>query len=194
MNRSKCIFCVKSGHLLGFIVSTRWIMVDPLKVEAIVQLPLPRKIPQLHSLHGKDNFPRRCVANHVDITKGFMRLLTKWVPFYFDEAAQHSFEAFKHALTFVALLSPSDCGKDLFLYSVAAESTIGMVLVQEDDVLEEHVIYYLNRGLDGSELSYTHVEKLSLAVFHVVQWFCHYILLCKTIIVAIINPFQYVLT
>jgi hypothetical protein len=77
---------------------------------------------------------------------------------------------------------------------VVAESTIDMVLVQEDDALEEHVIYYLSRGLVGLELNYSHVEKLALAVVHVVQWFCHYILLRKTIVVVIINPFQYVLT
>jgi hypothetical protein len=41
LNPNKCIFCVTSGRLLGFIVSTTGIMVDPLKVEAIIQLPPP---------------------------------------------------------------------------------------------------------------------------------------------------------
>jgi hypothetical protein len=36
LNPNKCRFCVTSGHILGFIVSTIGIMVDPLKVEAIV--------------------------------------------------------------------------------------------------------------------------------------------------------------
>jgi hypothetical protein len=70
---------------------------------------------------------------------------------------------------------------------------IGMVLV-EDDELHEHVIYYLSRNLVGPELNYSHVEKLALAVVHVVQRLCHYILLCKTMVVADVNPFQYVLT
>jgi hypothetical protein len=69
-----------------------------------------------------------------------------------------------------------------------------MVLVQEDDLLEENVIYYLSRGLVGSELNYSHVEKPTLAAVHVVQQFCHYILLCKTTVIVIVNPFQYVLT
>ena len=42
LNPHKCIFCVKVGRLLGFIVSREGIRVDPLKVEAILQLP-PRK-------------------------------------------------------------------------------------------------------------------------------------------------------
>jgi hypothetical protein len=75
-----------------------------------------------------------------------------------------------------------------------AESTIGKILVQEDDLLEENVIYYLSRGLVGPELHYSHVEKLALAVVHAVQRFHHYILLRKTTVIAVVNPFQYVLT
>jgi hypothetical protein len=75
LNPNKCSFCITSGRLLGFIVSTTWIMVDPLKVEAIIQLPPPRTILQLQSLQGKVNFLRRFIANYAKITKGFMRLL-----------------------------------------------------------------------------------------------------------------------
>jgi hypothetical protein len=94
----------------------------------------------------------------------------------------------------VPLLKPPDYSRDYLLYIVASEDTIGMVLVQEDDELHEHVIYYLSRTLLGPELNYTHVEKLALAVVHTVQRLRHYILLCKTIVVVDVNPFQYVLT
>jgi hypothetical protein len=104
LNPNKCSFCVTSGHLLGFIVSTTGIMVDPLKVEVIVQLPPPCTIPQLQSLQGKVNFLRCFVANYAEITKGFMRLLKKGVPFCWDEAAQCSFEALKCALMSSPLL------------------------------------------------------------------------------------------
>jgi hypothetical protein len=67
------------------------------------------------------------------------------------------------------LLIPPDYGKDFLLYLVVAETTIAMVLVQEDDALEEHVIYQLIQGLVGLECNYTHVEKLALASVHVVQ-------------------------
>ena len=38
LNPHKCIFYVKSGRLLGFIISKEGIRVDPLKVEAILHL------------------------------------------------------------------------------------------------------------------------------------------------------------
>jgi hypothetical protein len=194
LNPNKCSFCMTSGHLLGFIVSTTGIMVDPLKVEAIVQLPPPRTILQLQSLQGKENFLRRFIANYAEITKGFMHLLKKDIPFHWDEATQCSFEALKHTLTTAPLLRPPNYNKDFLLYLAAAESTIGMVLVQEDHFLSEYVIYYLSRGLVGPELNYSHIEKLALAAVHAVQRFHHYILFRKTTIIVIVNPFQYVLT
>jgi hypothetical protein len=80
------------------------------------------------------------------------------------------------------------------LYIAASKETIGMVLVQADDELREHVIYYFSQNLVGPERNYSHVENISLAAVHAVQCLRHYILLCKTTVVADVNPFQYVLT
>jgi hypothetical protein len=156
LNPNKCIFCVTSGHLFGFIVSTIGNMVN-LKVEAIVQLPPPCTIPQLQSLKGKVNFLWRFIVNYADLTKGFMHLLKKDVPFHWDEAAQRSFKAFKCALTYTPLMWPPNYNKDFLLYLATGESTIGMVLFQEDYFLSEYVIYYLSQGLVGPELNYSHI-------------------------------------
>jgi hypothetical protein len=42
LNPAKCTFGVRSGKLLGFIVSQRGIEVDPDKVRAIQEMPAPR--------------------------------------------------------------------------------------------------------------------------------------------------------
>ena len=62
-----------------------------------------------------------------------------------------SFDALKHALTHAPLLHPPDYHRDYFLYLAASDATIGMVLVQEDDSNNEHVIYYLSRNLTKTE-------------------------------------------
>jgi hypothetical protein len=69
-----------------------------------------------------------------------------------------------------------------------------MVLVQEDDLHDKHVIYYLIQSLMTTEAKYLHVEKLALAVVQAIQRFCHYILLCKTTIIFNCNPMQHILT
>jgi hypothetical protein len=169
-------------------------MLHILKVEVIVQFPPPCKIPQLQILQRKENFLRRFVANYVDIAKGFMHLLKKGVPFCWDEATHCSFKELKRALTSGPLLRPPDYNRDFFLCLVVAKLAIIMVLVQEDDLLKEHVIYYLSQGVVGPERNYSHVENLALSTMHAIQRSCHYIMLHNTIVNIIVNPFQYVLT
>jgi hypothetical protein len=69
-----------------------------------------------------------------------------------------------------------------------------MVLVQEDDSHDDHVIYYLSRSLTTTETKYLHVEKLALAVVQVVQRFPHYILLHRTMVIFDCNHMQHILT
>ena len=73
------------------------------------------------------------------------------------------------------MISPPDYSCDFFLYVAASMETIGMVLVQEDEELHEHVIYYLSRNLVDAEIRHSHVEKLALATIHAVQRLRHYL-------------------
>jgi hypothetical protein len=149
---------------------------------------------QLQGLQGKDNFLCRFIVNYANITNGFMCLLKKDTPFIWDEQAHESFDALKKALVSAPLLKPPNYNRDYLLYIIVFEDMIGMVVVQEDDELHENVVYYLSQTLVGPQLNYSHVKKLALATVHAVQHFHHYILLCKTTVIADVNPFQYVLT
>jgi len=73
-------------------------------VEAIIKLPPPLSLRQLQSLQGKANFLRWFIPNYTEITKGFTRLLKQNTPFFWDEIADKSFDALKHALTHALLL------------------------------------------------------------------------------------------
>ena len=98
-----------------------------------------------------------------------MCLLKKDTPFDWDEQAQESFDALRQALASAPVISPPDYSHDFLLYVVASMETIGMVLVQEDEALQEHVIYYMSQNLIDTEIHYSHVENLALAIVHAVQ-------------------------
>jgi hypothetical protein len=112
LNPHKCIFCIRLGRLLGFLVSETGIMVDPLKVEAILRLPPLHTILQLQGLQGKSKFLRWFIVNYANITKGFMCLLKKDTPFIWDERAQESFNALKKALVSMPMLKSLEYGID----------------------------------------------------------------------------------
>ena len=46
----------------------------------------------------------------------------------------------KRALASAPVISPPDYSRDFLLYVAASIETIGMVLVEEDEELQEHVI------------------------------------------------------
>jgi hypothetical protein len=75
-------------------------------------------------------------------------------------------------LVLTPLLSPPNYNRDFLLYLASFEYSIGIVLVQEYDELQEHVIYYLIHALMGLELNYSlkNVEKMALETFHVFAW------------------------
>lgn len=49
-NPHKCVFYIESSRFLGFFISKEGIYLDPLKVEAILNLPPPASLQQLQSL------------------------------------------------------------------------------------------------------------------------------------------------
>ena len=77
LNPHKCIFCVKSGRLLGFIISKEGIRVDHLKIEKILQLSPSKNIRHLQYLQGMVNFLRIFVVNFANLTRVFMHLQKK---------------------------------------------------------------------------------------------------------------------
>ena len=129
LNPHKCVFCVEMGCLLGFVVSKDGIWIDPLKISAILSLPSPTNLLELQSLQGKANFLHRFVCNFAEKTHGYMRLLKKDTPFFWDDQAQRAFDNLKHALTHSPMIHPPGYSKDFLLYIAASTTTITMVLV-----------------------------------------------------------------
>lgn len=123
-----------------------------------------------------------------------MRLLKRDTSFVCDVVAQESFEKLKEHLVSSPLLCPPDYHRDYTLYLATTNNTIGMVLVQDDDVGADHVVYYLSCNLLETEARYAYVENLVLAAIHVVQHFCHLFLLRTTIVIFYYNPMMYILS
>jgi hypothetical protein len=194
LNPLKCVFCVTAGHLLSFIVSQSGIIVNPLKVKSITEIPPPRNLRQLQSLQGKANFLRRFVLDYTIRAQSFLHLLRHDIPFHWDDYSQQSFDDLRAALSNAPLMSAPDYNRDYILYVSASAIPVVGVLIQLGDENREHVIYYISKNLSGPPLKYKHEEKLALAVVLAVQKLRHYILLRTTKVVADSNPMQYFLS
>ncbi|XP_050379506.1 uncharacterized protein LOC126796823 [Argentina anserina] len=108
MNPAKCIFGVRAGDFLGFIVHERGIEVAEDKSKAVLDMPAPRNKKELHSLLGKINFIRRFISNSAGKTAVFsplMKLKTDQ-EFQWGPAQQEAFDKIKEYLTHPPVLRP----------------------------------------------------------------------------------------
>ena len=76
LNPNKCTFGVRSGKLLGFIVSEKGIQVDPAKVKDIQEMSVPRTEKEVRGFLGRLNYIARFIS-HLTTCEPIFKLLKK---------------------------------------------------------------------------------------------------------------------
>ncbi|RVW61814.1 Transposon Ty3-I Gag-Pol polyprotein [Vitis vinifera] len=116
LNPKKCTFGVTSGKLLGHMVSDRGIEVDPDKIKAILDMPVPRTEKEIRGFLGRLQYISRFIARLTDICEPIFRLLRKNQPTVWNDDCQIAFEKIKEYLLSPPVLVPPMPGRPLLLY------------------------------------------------------------------------------
>jgi Reverse transcriptase (RNA-dependent DNA polymerase) len=77
LNASKCSFGVNRITYLEHIISIRETEVDPDKVQAVRDFPVPRNTTEVRSFHGLCNYFRRFIPNFGETAKALTDLCQK---------------------------------------------------------------------------------------------------------------------
>ena len=72
LNPKKCLFGVTLGKLLGHIVSQKGIEVDPKKVNAIREMPLPKNEKEVRSFIGRLQYINRFIVKRLPFANQFL--------------------------------------------------------------------------------------------------------------------------
>ncbi|KAK9033559.1 hypothetical protein V6N11_049746 [Hibiscus sabdariffa] len=142
------------------------IMVDPKKVQKILDWRPPRNVGEVRSFLGLARYYRRFVKGFSAIALPLTKLLRNDQPFEWLEDRQRSFDQLKQALTHAPVLVQPEAGKEFTVYSDASYFGVGCVLMQGDNV-----VAYASRQLKPHELNYpTHDLELAVIVFALKIW------------------------
>jgi hypothetical protein len=94
----------KEIHYLGHIISSEGISVDPEKVKAIMEWPVPKIAHEVRSFMGLAGYYQRFVEGFSKIAKPITTLLCKGVRYEWTEECDSAFIELKRLLTSVPIL------------------------------------------------------------------------------------------
>ncbi|XP_056169085.1 uncharacterized protein LOC130138612 [Syzygium oleosum] len=194
LNPAKCMFGAKSRKLLGFMVSSRGIEIDPSKVKAICDLKPPSTVKEIRSLLGRLNYVARFISQLSETAKPFFKLLKKNAKVKWDTDCQEAFEKIKQYLSHSPVLVPPVPRVPLILYLTIHDESLGALLAQKrpsDD--KECAVYYLSKKFTSSEINYPGVEKTCAALVWVLHRLRQYTLHHRILLVTENDPIKYLL-
>ncbi len=174
VNSMKSIFHQTSVSFLGYVISSTGFSMDPDKVAAVTNWPLPASVKDVQSFLGFANFYRKFIPDYAKIAQPLTNLLRKNVPFYINESISDSFSRLKKSFTSAPILRHFDRACQTILETDASDYALGAVLSQ---VFQDgtHPIAYYSRKLSPAEQNYTIYDKEMLAVVAAIQEWRNYL-------------------
>jgi hypothetical protein len=131
LNTKKCVFGISSRKLLGYMVSSQGIDVNPKKVEAIEKLQPPQTRKEIQKLAGMLPALSRFISKLDERGMPFYKLLQKADGFQFDDEATMAFIELKQYLKSLQTLVPPKPDDVLLLYVTATDTVVSTVIIVE---------------------------------------------------------------
>ncbi|KAL3684568.1 hypothetical protein R1sor_002590 [Riccia sorocarpa] len=175
LNPEKCVFWVQSGVLLGHIICSEGILMDPRKVEKIRKQPAPTNRKELQRVMGMANFYRRYILNYAVLAAPVNALNRENVVFNWTSQCQEDFDLLKEKLSQGPILRPPNWNMIFHVHTDASGVAVGAVLAQPQDPKIDLPIYFASRTLNNSEKDYTTTEREALAMVYAVKKFKPYL-------------------
>ncbi|KAI5323895.1 hypothetical protein L3X38_032968 [Prunus dulcis] len=164
LNPTKCPFGVASGKFLGFMISQRGIEANPEKIQAILDMTIPKTVKDIQRLTGRVAALTRFISKATDRCAPFFKALkgTKRNITWTAEC-ETAFSELKEYMGRTPLLSTPEHGDILVVYLSVSASAISSVLIRSKDNVM-HPVHYVSKALQDAEVRYPDIEKLAFSL------------------------------
>ncbi|CAL9026172.1 unnamed protein product, partial [Prunus brigantina] len=164
LNPTKCAFGVASGKFLGFMISQRGIEANHEKIQAILDMKIPRTVKDIQSLTGRVAALTRFISKATDRCAPFFKALKgnkrniTWTA-----ECDKALSELKEYMSRAPLLSTPEPGNILTIYLSVSATAVSSVLIRPHEGAE-HPVHYVSKGLQDAEVRYPDIEKLAFAL------------------------------
>jgi hypothetical protein len=164
----KCAFGLKETEFLGHIIGSNRIKMDPKKVAAVQDWPVPRNVHDVRAFLGLTGYYRRFIHHYAHKALPLNELTKKDVKWSWTDKHQESFEQLKTALISAPVLAIPDPTQPYEVFTDASGFAIGAVLLQNQGQGLQPVAY-LSCKLNPAECRYPTGDREMLAIYYALQ-------------------------
>ncbi|XP_011075658.1 uncharacterized protein LOC105160092 [Sesamum indicum] len=166
----KMFLCSKEIEYLGHVISHQGVATDPLKIECMLNWPVPTNVKALRGFLGLTSYYRRFIQGYGIISKPLTSLLKK-DSFEWNVEAEKAFNHLKELMVSAPVLAMPDFSQPFIVETNASGKGIGAVLMQGG-----RPIAYLSKVLAPKNMGLSTYEKEFLALLLAVTRWRHYLL------------------
>jgi hypothetical protein len=171
----KCHFHKQEVEYLGVIIGKGEVKMDPVKVQGIMDWPIPTNIHELRSFLGFGNYYKDFIQNYSAITRPLHELTRKTFVYHWGEPQEHAFNLLKHLFTSYPVLRNPDPDKHYILDTDTSKFAVSATLSQ-DYSDGRHPIRFFSKSLSPAKINYDIYDRELLAIIYAIKAF-RYLLL-----------------
>ena len=124
---------------------------DPVKLKAIQDWPLPKTIKDIQKFLRFCNFYHHFVKDYSTLVRPLFNLTKKNEPWSWTSDCNNVFMALQHTLTTSPVLILPDYDKPFMLITNASDYMTSAILEQEDTLGHSHPVTYYSKSLQPAE-------------------------------------------
>ena len=171
----KCDLFRSSVKCLGSIVSSKGISMDPKRITALKDLPVPTSKDALRSALGTLGYYQKFIEGYAIIANPLTRMTREKEPFVWTPEAQLSYDKLKEIISANATLAVPRSNIPFLLDTDACAEGISAVLSQEVDGTERPVAFISRKLRDIEQRTHPQVEREVLAIVWAIDKLQHFL-------------------
>lgn len=193
LKREKCKFMQSEVNYLGHLIGKEGIKIDPEKIAAIVNYPIPRTTKQLRTFLGMISYCRKFIPNYASLSARLYEQSTqneiKWT-----DGLKRDFDELIKMMRNPPVLASPNLALPFRLYTDACDVAMGACLMQVHGGEERVVAYASKKFLEREARLFSVIEKEAAAIVWAVDHFKPYLTGSKFRIMTDHAPLKWLFT
>ena len=170
LNKKKLRLRLDRVTYMGHSFTSEGLRPDPMKVEAIVNMPRPDDKRAVQRLLGCVNYLSRFMPTISEVSEPLRKLTEKNALFVWESQQEEAFQTIKNMISSTPVLKYYDVANETTIQCDASESGLGATLLQNGQP-----VAFASRSLSVVECRYAQIEKECLAIVFACSPFNQYL-------------------